>query len=69
MNTQRATEVRSETTSMSALAGYSGLELVAGLADGTIRRPSMAETLPFTLLPPEEGKVRLAATPEARFYI
>ena len=28
----------------------------------------MAETLPFTLLPPEEGKVRLAATPEARFY-
>ena len=68
MNTQRATEVRSETASMSALAGYSGLELVAGLADGTIRRPSMAETLPFTLLPPEEGKVRLAATPEARFY-
>jgi uncharacterized protein (TIGR00369 family) len=68
MNTQRAVEVRSETASMSALGGYSGLELVAGLADGTISRPSMAETLPFTLLPPEEGKVRLVATPEARFY-
>jgi uncharacterized protein (TIGR00369 family) len=60
--------VRSQTASMSALGGYSGLELVAGLADGTISRPSMAETLPFTLLPPEEGKVRLVATPEARFY-
>jgi uncharacterized protein (TIGR00369 family) len=68
MNTQRAVEVRSETASMSALGGYSGLELVAGLADGTISRPSMAETLPFTLLSPEEGKVRLVATPEARFY-
>ena len=39
-----------------------------GLADGSIHRPAMAETLPFTLLPPEEGKVRLVATPEARFY-
>jgi len=27
----------------------------------------MAETLPFTLLPPENGKVALLATPEARF--
>src|SRR5687768_18539169 len=27
----------------------------------------MAETLPFTLLPPEEGKVELRATPEPRF--
>ncbi|WP_245429321.1 PaaI family thioesterase [Mesorhizobium sp. WSM3860] len=27
----------------------------------------MAETLPFTLLPPEEGKVELLVTPEARF--
>jgi uncharacterized protein (TIGR00369 family) len=27
----------------------------------------MAETFPFTLLPPEEGKVRLQATPEPRF--
>ncbi|MHA7773920.1 PaaI family thioesterase [Roseibium sp. M-1] len=27
----------------------------------------MAETLPFTLLPPEEGKVELLATPEPRF--
>jgi uncharacterized protein (TIGR00369 family) len=37
------------------------------LANGSVRRPSMAETLPFTLLPPEQGKVRLLATQEARF--
>lgn len=61
------TEVRSAAVSISALAGCSGLELVARLADGSIRRPPMAETLPFTLLPPEEGKVRLLATPEPRF--
>jgi len=61
------TEVRSAPVSLSALAGCSGLELVARLADGSIRRPPMAETLPFTLLPPEEGKVRLLATPELRF--
>lgn len=45
----------------------SGLEFVAGLADGSIPRPPMAETLPFTLLPPAEGCVNLLATPEARF--
>lgn len=33
----------------------------------SVRRPPMAETLPFTLLPPEEGKVGLLATPEPRF--
>jgi uncharacterized protein (TIGR00369 family) len=27
----------------------------------------MTETIPFTLLPPENGKVRLMATPEPRF--
>ncbi|MDX8531351.1 PaaI family thioesterase [Mesorhizobium sp. VK25A] len=53
---------------MTELTGCSGLEFVAGLADGSIRRPSMAETLPFTLLPPEEGKVELLAAPEPRFY-
>ncbi|MDG4878061.1 PaaI family thioesterase [Mesorhizobium sp. WSM4935] len=53
--------------SIAELAGWSGLELVAGLADGSIRRPPMAETLPFTLLAPEEGKVELLATPEPRF--
>jgi uncharacterized protein (TIGR00369 family) len=61
------TEVRRATASISELAGCSGLELVARLADGGIRRPPMAEALPFTLLPPEEGKVRLVATPDARF--
>jgi uncharacterized protein (TIGR00369 family) len=49
------------------LAECSGLELVTRLADGSIRRPPMAETLPFTLLPPEDGKVGLLATPEPRF--
>lgn len=58
---------RNAAASISELRGYSGLELVAGLAAGSIRPPPMAETLPFTLLPPEEGKVRLLATPEPRF--
>lgn len=57
----------SATASIAGLAGCSGFELVAGLADGSIRRPSMAETLPFTLLTPEQGKVELLATPEPRF--
>lgn len=48
-------------------ANLSGLEFVAGLSDGSIPRPPMAETLPFTLLPPEDGKVILLATPEPRF--
>jgi uncharacterized protein (TIGR00369 family) len=60
-------EARSATAPISELAECSGLELVARLADGSIRRPPMAETLPFTLLPPEEGKVGLLATPEPRF--
>jgi hypothetical protein len=54
--------------SISELAWGSGLELVAKLADGSIRRPSMAETLPFTLLSPEEGKVRLLAIPEGAAF-
>jgi len=60
-------EARNAAVSISELTGWSGLELVAELADGTVRRPSMAETLPFTLLPPEEGKVELRATPEPHF--
>jgi uncharacterized protein (TIGR00369 family) len=65
MTIDSPTEARSATASM--FAGCSGLELVARLADGSSGRPSMAETLPFTLLPPEEGKVELRATPEPRF--
>lgn len=61
------TEARNATAFVSELAGCSGLQLVAGLADGSIRPPSMAETLPFTLLPPEEGRAELRATPEPRF--
>ena len=67
MTMDSPTEARGATVSISELAGCSGLELVARLADGSIRRPPMAETLPFTLLPPEEGKVGLLATPEPRF--
>ena len=67
MTMDSPTEVRSATASISALAGCSGLELVARLAEGGIRRPRMAETFPFTLLPAEEGKVRLLAAPELRF--
>jgi uncharacterized protein (TIGR00369 family) len=60
-------EARNATASISELTGWSGLEFVAGLADGSIRPPSMAVTLPFTLLPPEEGRVELRAVPEPRF--
>jgi uncharacterized protein (TIGR00369 family) len=67
MRRASSSEARSPTPSISELAGYSGLEFVTGLADGSIGRPPMAETLPFTLLPPEEGKVGLLAIPEARF--
>jgi uncharacterized protein (TIGR00369 family) len=67
MTMDSPTEARSTTVSIFELAGCSGLELVARLADGSIRRPPMAEILPFTLLPPEEGKVGLLATPEPRF--
>lgn len=45
----------------------SGHEFVARLAGGTIPRPPMADVLPFTLLPPGEGRVELLATPELRF--
>ena len=61
------TEARNATAPISELAGSSGLELVARLADGSIRRPSKAETLQFTLLPPEKGMVELLATPKPRF--
>jgi uncharacterized protein (TIGR00369 family) len=65
--TMSSNDARSATVSISDLASFSGFEFVARLADGSIPRPPMAETLPFTLLPPEEGKVGLLATPERRF--
>jgi uncharacterized protein (TIGR00369 family) len=52
--------------SLAALVECSGLEFVARLAEGSVPRPPMAETLPFTLLPPEPGNV-LLARPEPRF--
>ncbi len=44
-----------------------GLEFVKLLAEGRLPRPPMAELLPFTLLPPQAGTVRLKAFPENRF--
>jgi hypothetical protein len=44
-----------------------GLEFVTLLSTGGFPRPPMAETLPFTLLLPGEGKVELRAAPERRF--
>src|SRR5918993_2762840 len=67
MTMDSPTEARNATAPIAELAGCSGLELVARLADGSICRPSMAETLPFTLLPQEEGKVGLLASLEPRF--
>ena len=49
MTTNSSTEARSATVSIAELAGCSGLELVAGLADGSIRRPPMADTFPFAI--------------------
>ena len=62
MTMDSPTKARNATAPIAELAGCSGLELVARLADGSICRPSMAETLPFTLLPQEEGKVGLLAS-------
>ncbi|MBB5577221.1 MULTISPECIES: PaaI family thioesterase [Rhizobium] len=45
-----------------------GIEFVTGLSQGTLPRPPMADLLPFTLLPPDEGHVELLARPEARFF-
>jgi uncharacterized protein (TIGR00369 family) len=67
MNMGTPAKARGATISIAELAGLSGLEFVAGLANGSIPRPPMAETLPFTLLPPEEGRIRLLAAPEPRF--
>lgn len=44
-----------------------GFEFVTGLSQGAFPRPPMADLLPFTLLPPDEGRVELLARPEARF--
>ncbi len=64
VDTARAAEPRPSRS----IAELTGFEFVAGLAAGTIPRPPMAETLPFTLLAPDEGKVSLMARPEPRFF-
>ncbi len=68
MTSDSATGIHGAIPSVADLADFSGLELVAKLANGSLRRPPMAEMLPFTLLPPEAGKVELLATPEPRFF-
>ncbi|TWB53108.1 uncharacterized protein (TIGR00369 family) [Rhizobium sp. ERR 922] len=52
---------------MPDITQMNGFEFVTGLSQGTLPRPPMADLLPFTLLPPDEGYVELRATPEARF--
>ena len=52
MTLDSVTGAPSATVSISELAGWSGLELVARLPDGSIRRPPMAETLPELLQVP-----------------
>ncbi|WP_240768941.1 PaaI family thioesterase [Paracoccus liaowanqingii] len=44
-----------------------GMEIVSAMAEGRLRRPPMADLLPFALLRPEEGFVTLVALPEIRF--
>jgi len=54
MTTGVPADALSPAAQIAKLAGYSGLEFVAGLADGGIRPPPMAETLPIDLLPHED---------------
>jgi len=49
------------------IADLSGFEIVSALAAGRMPPPPMAQILPFTLLPPDMGRVELIALPEARF--
>jgi uncharacterized protein (TIGR00369 family) len=50
-----------------SLSALSGLEIANAFADGRLPPPPMAETLPFTVLPPSAGRVELCAVPETRF--
>ena len=60
-------EVVTPQRTVSDVAQLTGLEFVERLADGSILPPSMVGILPFTLLPPQSGKVELHATPDERF--
>ncbi|WP_296430607.1 PaaI family thioesterase [Roseovarius sp. BRH_c41] len=67
MISQGSVEADTESTSPSEPMEYTGFELVSAWANGSIRPPAMADVMPFTLLPPQEGEVTLRARPEARF--
>lgn len=60
-------ESTGEPTRPAQIGLISGLEYVTMLSGGALPRPPMAEILPFTLLPPEEGNAELRAKPEQRF--
>ncbi|MDD7973468.1 PaaI family thioesterase [Roseinatronobacter alkalisoli] len=67
MTTDRGAGAPSASVPITDLADCTGLELVARLADGSAQRPPMADTMPITVLAPQEGKVALLANPEPRF--
>ncbi len=46
----------------------SGLDRVAALAAGDLPSPPINDLMPFELLPPSVGEVKLRAMPEARFH-
>jgi uncharacterized protein (TIGR00369 family) len=48
------------------LRQLTGLQFVERLLDGSFNPPPMAKLLPFTLLPPEPGRIELRATPDER---
>lgn len=50
------------------ITGLSGLDYVTALAEGRALPPPMNDVIPFELLPPASGEVRLRARPEARFH-
>lgn len=54
-------------TAYAQIAAMSGLQIVEALVEGKLPRPPMAQTIPFTLLPPSPGQVSLLALPEPRF--
>lgn len=49
------------------VSGLSGLAYVTALSEGVIALPPMNDVMPFELLPPVFGEVRLRAMPESRF--
>lgn len=51
-----------------AVRGKTGLQLMQGMLDGTLPSPHIGETLDFTLLEVEKGKVIFQGTPQLKHY-